>query len=152
MALQLPTPYADASDLAGYWRPLSDAEQARATVLLGWAAQLISEQPASASFEPLVCAQVSMDMVKRAMMNGDGVSESTASQAMDVVSSSVTNRYVNPVGNLYLTTAEADRLAGRTSVGSGFSLTLKSNARVPGHWWNNQPSAQTEPVDGPTQP
>lgn len=144
MALVLPDPYAAVADLETYWRTLSVAEQGRATSLLGWAAKLINEQPGSADFDPLTCAQVSMDMVKRAMINGDGVSESTTSQTMDVVSASSTQRYVNPVGNLYITTAEADRLAGRVAVGSAFSLTLKSNARVPGHWWNHQHSDQTE--------
>lgn len=150
MALTLPEPYAQVDDLETYWRPLSDAEQGRATSLLGWAAKRIGEEPNSRSFDPLVCAEVSMIMVKRAMINGtgDGVGETTTQQTMDVVSSSVTSRYVNPVGNLYLTQAEADRLAGRTAVGSAFSLTLSSNARVPGYPWNRQQCAQ---VDGPTQ-
>lgn len=147
MAIELPDPYADQSDLQAYWRVLSDAEQGRATTLLGWAAQLINEQPGSDEFDPVICAQVSMDMVKRAMIasvNGDGVSSSTTAQAMDDMSASSTQRFVNPVGNLYLSAQEADRLAGRTSGGGAFSVALKSNVRVPGQPWNSQPSAQTD--------
>ncbi|KAB7752768.1 hypothetical protein [Mycolicibacterium mucogenicum] len=147
MPLVLPEPYATATDLENYWRTLSEAEQGRATTLLGWAAKLINEQPGSASFDELTCAQVSMDMVKRAMINGDGVSESTSSQTMDVVSAAVTNKYVNPTGALYLTNAESDRLAGRPVGGAGFSIKLGSNTRVPGYPWNHQGSGQ---VDAPT--
>lgn len=146
MPLVLPEPYADVGDLEGYWRPLSDAEQGRATALLGWAAKLINELPGYADFDELTCAQVSMDMVKRAMINGDGVTESTSSQTMDVLSAAVTNKFVNPTGALYLTPAEADRLAGRPAAGSGFSLKLTSNTRVPGYPWNHQGSGQ---VDAP---
>lgn len=141
--LTLPDPYAEVSHLQTYWRTLSAAEQTRATNLLGWAAKLIRDEPGSNDFDELTCAQVSMDMVKRAMVNGDGVSASTASQSMLDMSASRTERYVNPMGNLYLTEYEKDRLAGRTGLRGG-SLTLSSNARVPGEPWNTQPSAQVE--------
>lgn len=143
MAIDLPDPYAEVSDLESYWRTLSQAEQDRATVLLGWAAKIINEQPGFEDFDPLVCAMVSMDMVKRAMLNGDGVSASTTSQAMADMSATVTNRYVNPVGNLYLTAQEADRLAGRSGP-AAFSVALASNVRVPGYPWSCQPSSQTD--------
>lgn len=141
--LTLPTPYATVVDLQRYWRTLSSGEQTRATDLLGWAAHLIQKQHGWAQFDALDCAQVSMDMVKRAMINGDGVSESTASQAMADMSAARTDRYVNPMGNLYITVYEQDRLAGRTGKRGG-SLTLSSNVRVPAEPWNNQPSAQTD--------
>lgn len=146
MAIDLPDRYAEIDDLELYWRALSTAEQGRATALLGWAAQLINEQPRFETFDPVICAQVSMDMVKRALIasiNGDGVSSSTTAQAMDDMTASSTQKFVNPVGNLYLTAQEADRLAGRTS-GGAFSVALKSNVRVPGQSWNSQPSAQTD--------
>lgn len=141
----LPDPYATADDLAAYWRALSSAEQDRATVLLGWAAQLINEQPGSADFDPVTCAQVSMDVVKRAMVasiNGDGVSDATSSQSMADMSAATTYRFTNPVGNLYLTSAEVSRLYGRPNGGAGGSLTLSSNVQIPRHWWNHQHSVQ----------
>lgn len=148
MALLLPDPYAEVSDLESYWRALSQDEQGRAATLLAWAAKLINEQPGSADFDPLTCAQVSMDMVKRAMINGNGVVEATNAQAMADMSASITSKYANPMGNLYLTDAEADRLAGRSN-GSAFSVTLKSNARVSPYPWNRQNSCQ---VDAGSQP
>lgn len=148
MALLLPDPYADVSDLQSYWRALIQDEQGRATTLLAWAAKLIKEQPGSADFDPLTCAQVSMDMVKRAMINGNGVIEATNAQAMADMSASTTSKYANPMGNLYLTDAEADRLAGRPN-GSAFSVTLKSNAKVPPWPWSRQPTCQ---VDGSPTP
>lgn len=144
MAIDLPDPYASATDLQSYWRALSGAEQTRATGLLGWAAQLINEQPGSADFDPVVAAMVSMDMVKRAMLNGDGVSEATQAQSMADMSASNTYRYVNPVGNLYLTSAEVSRLYGRPNGGAAGSLALSSNVRVPRAWWNFQHTEQCE--------
>ncbi len=141
---QLPDPYADAGDLAGYWRPLTADEQGRATTLLGWAAQLISELPGCDEFDPLVCAAVSMDMVKRAMIGGGGVIEIDQGMA----DMTATRRYANPMGNLYLSSQELGRLQGRPGGGGAAgSITLASNVRVPGDPWNYQPSAQTDAAD-----
>jgi len=146
--MPLPTAYATATDLADYWRPLSDGEATRATVLLGYAATLINEQPGAAdldgdpAFSPATCKHVSLDMVKRAMIGGGGITG--GSQAMADMTHTVS--YVNPVGNLYLTSQELARLQGHPYTGAMGSLTLASNVRVPGHIWNYQQSSQT---DGP---
>lgn len=146
--MPLPAAYASALDLADYWRPLSEAEQARATVLLGYAATLINELPGAAdadgnpAFSPATCKHVSLDMVKRAMIGGGGIGG--GSQAMADMTHTVS--YVNPVGNLYLTSQELARLQGHPYTGAMGSLTLASNVRVPGHIWNYQQSSQT---DGP---
>lgn len=140
--IDLPAPYAEAYDLEMYWRPLSTAEQARAANLLGWAAQIINEKAGSEDFDPLIAAQVSMDMVKRAMINGDGVTQS--SQAMSDMSATV--QFANPMGNLYLMGSELDRLTGRSG-GSALSLTLTSNVRVPATWWASQDSSQDDDAD-----
>lgn len=141
--MPLPTSYATAAELVTYWQPLSAAEQARAAVLLGFAATLINERPGAATFSPATCKHVSLDMVKRAMLKGDGVLSDTSSQTMADMTAANTTRYVNPAGNLYLTQQEADRLAGQFGA-AAMSLTLKSNVRVPGEPWNYQPSAQTD--------
>lgn len=141
--MPLPTSYASADELAAYWRPLSGAEQARATVLLGFAAGLINEQPGAQEFSPGTCKHVSLDIVKRAMLRGDGVLSDTESQSMADMTAANTRRYLNPAGNLYLTDQEADRLA-RQFGAAAMSLTLSSNVRVPGEPWNNQPSAQSD--------
>lgn len=141
--MALPVLYATAAELEAYWRPLGVAEQARATVLLGYAATLINEQPGAAdadgdpTFSMDTAKHISLDMVKRAMLNGEGVSAVTQSMA-DL---SHRAEYTNPVGSLYLSAWERDRLAGRAGQAAG-SVVLSSNARVPGRPWNFQPSSQ----------
>jgi hypothetical protein len=139
--MPLPTSYATASELEEYWRPLSVAEEARASVLLGYAATLINEQPGAADFSAATCKHVSLDMAKRAMIGGSGVSATT--QSMADMSARV--EHVNPVGNLYLTSQELRRLAGFPP--GAFSLTPASNARVPGYRWTYQNSSQTDESD-----
>lgn len=132
--------YAAADDLAGYWRPLSDAEQQRATVLLGAAADLINEQRGADDFVPTARKWVSLDMVKRAMLSqSDGV----AQQAQAMTDMSVTQTFVNPAGALYITKDELGRLNGWPAQ-TAFSVPLKSNVRVPLEPWNYQQSSQVD--------
>lgn len=139
-SFDLPDPYATADDLAAYWRVLTQDERARATNLLTWAAQGIKELPGSDDFDPVTCAQISMDSVKRALLSrGDGVT--SVDQSMSDMSANI--RYINPTGNLYLTGQEMARLYKQFD-GTAVSLTLTSNVRVPCEPWNNQPSSQTD--------
>jgi hypothetical protein len=137
----LPTQYATVEELATYWRPLSNAEADRADDLLTRAATLINEERGAATFVQSACNAVSLDMVKRAMLGGGGITQ--GSQAMADMSATVT--YVNPAGNLYLTRSELQRLTGEPS-GAAFSLTPTSNTRVPLNRWNYQQSTQTTDV------
>jgi hypothetical protein len=137
--MSLPTSYADQADLAGYWRPLTDAEQARATVLLGAAADRINELPNAATFVVSACKWVSLDMVKRAMIGGGG--EKAESQSM--IGMSVNRTFTNPMGDLYLTSKEINRLNGRYGQSAG-SVTLSSNTQVPLTPWSFQRSSQTD--------
>ncbi|TQK29382.1 Gp19/Gp15/Gp42 family protein [Arthrobacter sp. SLBN-53] len=148
--MPLPDSYATAPQLVTYWKPLSATEQARATALLGRAATLINEIPGAAdengepAFSVKACEHVSLDMVKRAMLSrGDGVIEHNA----EMLGMSGTDKFVNPVGNLYLTRDEIARLKDTMAAGRStqlFSLTPTSNARVPGHPWNYQNSSQVD--------
>lgn len=150
MPVPLLEQYADTTELKVYWRALSDAEVTRADDLLTRAATLINEQPSADRFILTACNAVSLDMVKRAMLGGSGVTQ--AQQAMADMSASVT--YVNPVGNLYLTKQELGRLAGFPQ-GSSFSVAPKSNTRVPHDVWNYQLSRQCTspaPTVGPCDP
>lgn len=131
-----PQPFATFAELATYWRPLTEAEQARATDLLKRASRRIRELPGSADFNPDTCNDIVLDMVKRAMIGGGGVSSGT--QAMADITA--TQTYVNPVGNLYVTSEEKTRLYGYSP--PTFSLTPTSNAHVPHQRWNRQPSRQ----------
>lgn len=130
----LPAAYATAIDLQDYWRTLTDAEQARATFLLQRAALRINELPGSAEFNPLTCNDVSLDMVKRAMIGGGGVN--SVDQAMADITAQV--QYANPMGNLYITRPEKDRLYGYESTAS--SIAPANHPRVPLEPWNWQPT------------
>lgn len=128
----MPGPYAVAAQLAGYWRTLSDAELARATVLLGAAGDLIDEKPGSANFVETALTWVSLDMVKRAMIGGGGVN--SVQQGMADMTAQV--QYANPMGNLYITPQELSRLIGpRAPTGS---IKPTNHARAPREIWNNQ--------------
>lgn len=145
--MALPATYASTDDLAGYWRALTDAEQARATVLLGAAADRINELPNAADFVQTACKWVSLDMVKRAIIGGGG--EKTVSESM--AGMSVNRAFANPMGDLYLTTKEINRLRGRSGQAAG-SLTLSSNAQIPLQPWNFQPTSQTDVQDLTVEP
>lgn len=139
-----PGPYATEQDLAAYWRPLTQAEQSRATSLLGAAADAINELPGASGFVSTARHWVSLDMVKRAMIGGDGDSTKSLSQSM--AGMSATQQFVNPTGALYLTAKERNRLRGRFGQAAG-SVVLGSHARVPEQPWNFQPSFQAPRVD-----
>lgn len=138
-----PGPYATQEDLAGYWRPLTDAEQSRATVLLGAAADRINELPNAANFVGSACHWVSLDAVKRAMIvSGDGIkSESQSMAGMDINRS-----FVNPMGDLYISSRELNRLRGRVGQSAG-SVVLSSNARIPMQPWSFQRPVPRTRVD-----
>jgi hypothetical protein len=81
------------------------------------------------------CKWVSLDMVKRAMLGGGG--EKAESQAM--LGMSVNRTFANPMGDLYLTSKEVNRLRGRFGQSAG-SVVLSSHAfgfRM--EPWNFQP-------------
>jgi hypothetical protein len=137
-----PGPYATASDLADYWRDLSSGEQSRATVLLTAASDRINELPGAQDFVSSARHWVSLDMVKRAMIGGGG--EKTESQSM--LGMSVSRQFANPMGDLYITSKEVNRLRGRFGQ-SASSIVLSSHARVPLEPWNFQPTWQPGEVE-----
>lgn len=102
-------PFADASDVAALWRPLTDQETAQANALLvGASAMLRAEYPGiddqitSGAVDAEVMTFVAASMVKTAMIggaNGDGAR--SVSQSAGPFSTSVS--YVNPTGALYIT-------------------------------------------------
>jgi hypothetical protein len=141
-------PYATATDLAGYWRPLSDVEQSRATVLLDAAGDLIDEQPGSVDFVETATKWVSLDMVKRAMVGLDGIT--SQSQAMGDMS--VSQSFANPMGKLYITEKELQRLRGFGVGSKQFALVMTNNVRVPYTAWGYQYASQTDGAITPAPP
>lgn len=113
------TAYATIGDLESRWRSLSNSDEARAEALLDdaavwlrtWAPDLDS-RIADGSLDESVPVMISCAMVKRAMLDSDGMSSETSQQAAGVYSQSMTRAFANPQGNLYLTGQEKDMLLG----------------------------------------
>jgi len=111
--MALTVPFATTDDLEARWRPLSVEETARATILLSDASQLILDEdtrgvfteavdPPSLTLVRIVCA-----MVKRAMLNPGGDQTDGISQVQQTAGPfALATTYVNPAGDLYLTSAE----------------------------------------------
>lgn len=110
------TPFATSADLEARWRPLSAAEETRATVLLGDASAIIrSLSPGiddaifADDVDPDVPKAIVCAMVKRVMQGPsdlDGVTQQQ--QSAGPFSQGVS--FANPSGDLYLTKFEKKRL------------------------------------------
>lgn len=123
-------PYATTADLVARWRPLTVSETSTATTLLGDASvriraefpdvdERIESDPQT--LDPEVPKMVACAMVKRAMMNGpDAAMAGSVQQTAGPFSQSTT--FVNPTGDLYLTTAERRML--RTKVAQAFTVPM----------------------------
>src|SRR5699024_2867248 len=99
---------ATVDDLEAQWRSLSDTETARAEALLEMAAVLIGRhvtiEPGSA--DERIATQVSLEMVRAAMIPGDRQGLSSYSDtAGDVVESAT---LLNPAATLRFTRAQRD--------------------------------------------
>lgn len=109
-------PFADATDVADRWRPLSDAEQQTADVLCGDASRLllarfpgIDGQIVSGQVDAETVTQVVAGMVKRAMVApADGIT----SQSETTGPYGHSQTYANPLGNVFLTQADITLILG----------------------------------------
>lgn len=123
-------PYATTADLVARWRPLTVSETGTATVLLGDASvkiraefpdvdERIAADPQT--LDPDVPKMVVCAMVKRAMLAGtDEAVAASVQEAAGPFSRSTT--FVNPTGDLYLTSAERRML--RTRVQQAFTVRM----------------------------
>ena len=118
--------FATVEDLEARWRPLSEAEKGRASVLLDDATALVSRACGASGvdfeggdecFQQALKA-VTCSVVARAMSAPvDGPTVSNTSQTAGPFSQSFT--YSNPGGDLYLTSSERKELGiGRARIGS----------------------------------
>lgn len=132
-------PYATAQDLADRWRPLSPAEQERATVLLGDAATRIrasapnvDERIAAGSLDPGIPLLVSVEMVRRAMLAPvDQAPAGQVQQTAGPFSQSIS--YTNPMGDLYVSKAERKMLGGGAQ--GAFTVDLAPDMVAPLPSW-----------------
>lgn len=123
--------FATAADLEARWRPLDDAEKARATVLLEDASELLASRwpslvgngQAARAAMIVVCA-----MVRRAMAAADedaGASSTTASEAALGFSHSMTRQLSNPDGALYISSSDVSSIEMALGRGRGaVSMTM----------------------------
>jgi hypothetical protein len=107
-------PFATPSDVSDRWRPLTDAETTRATVLIADASRMIRRRwpdvdariaspvgtPGHLDADDLT--MIVANMVKRAMIGGVETGPGVTEQAETVGPFAVTRRFSNPLGNLYL--------------------------------------------------
>lgn len=110
----LTPPFATTPDLVGRWRPLTSAEQARATILLLDASQMILDEDKrgvlSALTEPTSThKRIVCKMVERAM--GTDVDAGAVTQISQTMGPFTEQRTLaGPSGDLYLTKAERRQL------------------------------------------
>lgn len=107
------TPFATVADLEARWHPLTDAEHAKAEVLIRDASDMMLDTAADVdAVRPETLTRICCQMVKRAMIaeatNPAGVTQ--YSQTAGSFSESGT--YSNPTGDLYLLAAEKRALRG----------------------------------------
>lgn len=113
------TSFATSTDLASRWKELSTEESARAEVLLGdasvwlraWFPDL-DARVASGTLDSTIPVMVVCSMVKRAMLDSDGMSAEQSQQTAGPFTDSLQRSFSNPDGNLYLTSREEQLLRG----------------------------------------
>lgn len=91
--------YATVDNVESYWRTLTDTEKARAESLLGYAAMFIDARCTVTDALAKAAEYVSCDMVKTAMVAGDGPAVTAFSQTGGPYSANAT--FANPTGDLY---------------------------------------------------
>lgn len=121
MADHIEPPFAQVPDLESRWHALTESEKTQAKFLLSDASQLIVDtMPGYADASALTLTGIVCAMVKRAMLAGDNAGVSSTQQTTGPFNESVS--YTNPLGDLYLTKAEKQRL-GR-GVQKAFSIDM----------------------------
>ena len=116
-------PFATVSDLEARWRGLSEAEQARATVLLADASALIRdtvpgwEQVSEQTLRAICCA-----VVRRAMSVDVDLPDGVSSFNETAGPFSQQMSFANPTGDLYLTRAEKARMGVGVATAASIDL------------------------------
>lgn len=134
---ELPEPFATTDDIEARWHtPLTQEERRRATAALDDASALITDECAragidTASIRPatltaITCAAV----IRKLTTDDDHLGVSNSQQTAGSFSESFT--YSNPMGDLYLTSAERKRLGLRRQRAFAFDADEASRPTV--HW------------------
>jgi hypothetical protein len=109
-------PFADSSDVAARWRPLTSAEIGQADVLCADASALIrarfpgiDSQVTSGQVDSGVLTMVVAGMVRRAMI---APAEGVSSQSETAGPFARSQTFANPLGNVFLTAADLTLILG----------------------------------------
>ena len=132
--------YAEVTDVAAEWGPLSDAQKLRAARLLERVSALIRAHPYGAGLDAriagdedlaVIVAGVAVEAVLRVLRNPDGKVQESIDDYSYRRSDTVAD------GELYLTDRELAQLAPRQppAAGGGGAFTIRPGARGPGPWW-----------------
>lgn len=115
--------FATWQDVQERWRPLTSAEQGVATTLLGDVSDMIrarfpdvDTRIANGSLTAATVKRIASAAVKRAMISSEA--EGLESRAQTAGPFSVSDKFANPNGNLYLTTDDIRLLGGEYSAAS----------------------------------
>ncbi|MEX3655252.1 Gp19/Gp15/Gp42 family protein [Mycolicibacterium fortuitum] len=111
--------FATSDELENRWRPLSPSEKDRATVLLGDASVWlrawfpdVDDRIAAGTLDVVAAEMVACAMVKRAMLDSDGLASEQNQQTMGPFAFANQRAFSNPDGNLYVTARERELLLG----------------------------------------
>lgn len=118
-------PFAQTTDLEARWHALTASEQAQAKVLIDDASQMVIDTcPRYATASTATLKSIVCTMVKRAMLAGDNAGISSTQQTAGPFNESY--NYANPLGDLYLTKAEKQRLGKGTQ--RAFSVDMSDGS------------------------
>lgn len=104
-------PFADVADLEARWRALTADEVERAGVLLEDASQMIIDEGFSVdTIAATTLSRIVCTIVRRAMESPAGFGVESLQEGIGPFQQ--TTKYVNPMGDLYLSRAERRQLSG----------------------------------------
>ena len=107
------TPFATVADLEARWHPLTDAEHAKAEVLIRDASDMMLDTAADVdAVRQETLTRICCQMVKRAMIAEAANPTGVTQYSQTAGSFSESGTYANPTGDLYLLAAEKRALRG----------------------------------------
>ena len=131
-------PFATATDVAVRWRTLSPDEQNRANTLAADASDMIrtrwpevDDRVAAGALTELSLTRIVANMVKRAMIVGDGEGLKSRSESSGPFGH--TDEFTNPNANLYFTAEDVRLLDGRPAR-RAFAVDLSDNVPPCDYW------------------
>jgi hypothetical protein len=121
-------PFADPSDIASVWRPLTDAEISVVYARIDQASQMVRDEVpdvddrvTAGSLAAATVRDVVVAMVRRVMVNPDG--DSSVTEQTGPFSVTRTRSRALAAGELYINASELARLTGRRATQRAFTIS-----------------------------